>query len=114
MTSESQTFQSSGDRREVGTPEIRRQIGKELRTAREVQQMSLEQVAAVTKINIRNLRNLESGDWSFLPQAYVKGFLLNYSEIVGLPQDKLKRQIDGLFKIEDIVAKNIASAAITS
>ena len=88
----------SGEGPEIGSVEIRRQIGKELKTAREVQQMSLEQVMAITKINFRYLEGLELGKWSFLPPIYVKAFIQSYAGVVGLLSDKLSRQLDDIFE----------------
>jgi transcriptional regulator with XRE-family HTH domain len=83
---------------EIGTPELRRQIGKELKSAREFQEMSLEQVMAFTKINIRFLENIEEGKWNFLPPTYVKAFIRAYSSAVGLQTDKLTNRLDELFQ----------------
>jgi len=83
---------------EVGTPEVRRQIGKELKSAREFQEMSLEQVTAITKINVRFLENIEEGRWSFLPPTYVKVFIRAYAAAVGIQKDKLASRLDDLFK----------------
>ncbi len=83
---------------EIGTPEVRRQIGKELKSAREFQEMSLEQVMAITKINIRFLESIEEGRWSFLPPTYVKAFIRAYSAAVGLQTDKLSNRLDELFR----------------
>jgi cytoskeletal protein RodZ len=82
---------------EIGTPEIRRQIGKELKSAREFQEMSLEQVMAITKINLRFLEFIDEGKWNFLPPTYVKAFIRAYSASVGLQADKLSNRLDELF-----------------
>ena len=86
-----------GEQPEIGTPEIRRQIGKELKTAREFHQMSLEQVVAVTRISARYLDDIENGKWSFLTPTYVKAFIICYSEIVGVDSEKLRSQLDDIF-----------------
>lgn len=82
---------------EIGTPELRRQIGKELKSAREFQEMSLEQVMAFTKINVRFLENIEEGKWNFLPPTYVKAFIRAYAASVGLQTEKLSNRLDELF-----------------
>lgn len=83
---------------EIGTPELRRQIGKELKSAREFQEMSLEQVMAFTKINVRFLENIEEGKWNFLPPTYVKAFIRAYAAAVGLQTEKLSNRLDELFQ----------------
>ncbi len=82
---------------EIGTPEVRRQIGQELKTAREFQQMTLEQVYVITKINVRFLENLEEGRWNFLPPTYVKAFIKAYATAVGIPLEKISNRLDDLF-----------------
>jgi cytoskeletal protein RodZ len=84
---------------EIGTPEVRRQIGKDLKSAREFQEMSLEQVMAITKINVRFLESIEEGKWGFLPPTYVKAFIRAYSSAVGLGLDKLSNRLDELFSV---------------
>ncbi len=83
---------------EIGTPELRRQIGKELKSAREFQEMSLEQVMAYTKINVRFLEHIEEGKWNFLPPTYVKAFIRAYASAVGLQNEKLTNRLDELFQ----------------
>jgi transcriptional regulator with XRE-family HTH domain len=45
---------------------------------------SLKDVAAETRIHISNLEKIESGDFSFLPQPYVRAFLRQYIKAIGL------------------------------
>lgn len=81
----------------IGNPEVRRQIGQELRSAREFQQMTIEQLSAKTKINLRHLETLESGEWSFLPPTYIKAFLKAYIEAVRLDSKEIHSKLDELF-----------------
>lgn len=83
---------------EVGTPEIRRQISKEFKTARDSLEMTLDQISAVTKINQRFLKNIEEGRWSFLPPAYVKLFIKAYAEEVGITSEGFETRLENLFK----------------
>jgi cytoskeletal protein RodZ len=83
---------------EIGSVESRKQIGKELKSAREFQEMSIEQVTAVTKINIRFLENIEDGRWNFLPPTYVKAFIRAYAAAVAIQTEKLSKRLDDLFE----------------
>ncbi len=83
---------------EIANPEIRRQMGQELRSTREFQNLTIEQVRAATKINTHYLENLEQGNWSFLPPTYVKLFIKAYAEAVGLMSEELTGRLDELFK----------------
>ena len=61
------------------------EIGNSLREARYRQQLELSEIEQATKIRARYLQALEEEEFDSLPaQAYVKGFLRNYAEYLGL------------------------------
>jgi len=61
------------------------EIGNSLREARHRQQLELSEIEQATKIRARYLQALEEESFDALPaQAYVKGFLRNYAEYLGL------------------------------
>jgi hypothetical protein len=61
------------------------EIGNSLREARVRQQIELSEVETATKIRARYLRALEEESFEVLPaQTYVKGFLRNYADYLGL------------------------------
>ena len=60
-------------------------IGERLRLAREEKGLSLDEVAGQTRIPVRHLQHIESGDWDALPAAtYSVGFVRSYANAVGL------------------------------
>lgn len=62
-----------------------RDIGQGLKEAREAQGLTLDEIAARTRITVRHLIALEEGNESDLPEVfYVRGFLKKYAEAVGL------------------------------
>lgn len=64
----------------------------ELRAAREARGISLEEIAQKTMINIDVLRALEAGSTSSLPATYIRAFIREYAEHVGLdPQELVQR-----------------------
>lgn len=69
------------------------EIGHILREARENKGLTLEEAQARTRINVRYLTALESGQYSALPTpVHVRGFLRNYARFLGLePQPLLDR-----------------------
>lgn len=69
------------------------EIGHILREARENKGLTLEEVQAQTRINVRYLTALESGQYGALPTpVHVRGFLRNYARFLGLePQPLLDR-----------------------
>ena len=61
------------------------EIGNSLREARYRQQLELSEIEQATKIRARYLQALEEESFDALPaQTYVKGFLRNYAEYLGL------------------------------
>lgn len=60
-------------------------VGAQLREAREARGLSLEQVAAETRIPQRHLQTIEAGQFSALPaRTYAVGFSRTYARTVGL------------------------------
>lgn len=60
-------------------------IGTQLKAAREARGLSLEQVAAETRIPQRHLQTIEAGDFAALPaRTYAIGFARTYAKAVGL------------------------------
>ncbi|MCU0411276.1 MAG: helix-turn-helix domain-containing protein, partial [Bacteroidetes bacterium] len=70
------------------------EFGSALKNRRVAQQVSLTDIAAETRINIRFLEAIERGDFHVLPQTYVRAFLREYALIVDLPAEEVMRQYD--------------------
>lgn len=69
-------------------------VGQRLREAREAQGLSLEDVAATTRIPTRHLASLEIGDWDQLPAStYSVGFAKNYATAIGLDKAEIAEQL---------------------
>jgi len=74
-------------------------IGAELRAAREARELTLEQVAAETRIPQRHLLTIEAGDFAALPaRTYAIGFARTYARAVGLDDrdvaDRVRAELD--------------------
>ncbi|WP_214629341.1 helix-turn-helix domain-containing protein [Paenibacillus agaridevorans] len=68
------------------------ELGALLRRAREERNLSLDDIQELTKIRKRYLEAIESGDYRVLPGTfYVRAFVKNYSEAVGLEPDEVLR-----------------------
>lgn len=68
--------------------------GQRLREAREAKGLSLEEIAAQTRIPTRHLASLEVGDWDKLPAAtYSIGFAKNFASVVGLDRNEIGDQL---------------------
>jgi cytoskeleton protein RodZ len=69
-------------------------VGEQLRQAREEKGLSLEDVAAQTRIPQRHLSSIESGDWDNLPApTYTIGFAKSYAGAVGLDRTEIGNQL---------------------
>ena len=56
----------------------------QLKTHRETQKISLEEISKRTKINIKFLKSIENGEFQILPKTYVRLFLKSYSIEIGI------------------------------
>src|SRR5579872_6740915 len=68
--------------------------GDRLRVAREGKGLSLEDVAAQTRIPQRHLASIETGNWENLPApTYTIGFAKSYASAVGLDRTEIGNQL---------------------
>lgn len=69
-------------------------VGERLRQAREARGLTLDDVAAQTRIPIRHLRNIEDSNWEDLPAStYTVGFARSYANSVGLDGAEIGREL---------------------
>ena len=69
-------------------------VGDTLRTAREARGLTLEQVAAATRIPQRQLVSLEAGELADMPaRTYAIGFAKTYAKLVGLDPNDIAAQV---------------------
>lgn len=69
-------------------------VGERLRAAREEQGLSLEDIAAETRVPLRHLESLEASDWEKLPApTYTVGFAKSYAGAVGLDRTDIGEQL---------------------
>lgn len=65
-------------------------VGQRLRAAREAKGLSLEDLAAQTRIPLRHLASIETGDWEHLPApTYTIGFAKSYASAVDLDRAEI-------------------------
>lgn len=75
-------------------------VGERLKAAREEKKLSLEDIAAQTRIPQRHLESIENADWDKLPApTYTIGFAKSYASAVGLDRteigDQLREEMGG-------------------
>jgi len=69
-------------------------VGERLRAAREEKGLTLEDVAAQTRIPQRHLASIETAEWDNLPApTYTLGFAKSYASIVGLDRADIGNQL---------------------
>src|SRR3954454_22187661 len=69
-------------------------VGERLRAAREEKKLSLEDIAAQTRIPQRHLESIETADWDKLPApTYTTGFAKSYASAVGLDRVEIGEQL---------------------
>lgn len=92
----------------IGTAEM--SLAMWLRNGRAQKNLSLEDVARITKIQVRTLERLEAGRLDGLPaEVFVKGFVRSFARCVGLDEDEALRRYtaclkDGASKVPPAVA----------
>ena len=63
-------------------------FAEELRQAREKNEITLQQMAAKTRIDIKFLEAIDNGTFSFLPNIYVRAFIKQYAKTVCLDEEE--------------------------
>lgn len=70
-------------------------VGDRLRKARQVQGLSVDDVAQALKISPRQVELLEGGAWSELPgYTFVRGFVRNYARFLRLDVDSILKELE--------------------
>jgi len=69
-------------------------VGQQLLAAREAAGISLEDIAAQTRIPTRHLESIEASEWDKLPApTYTMGFAKSYASAVGLDRNAIADQL---------------------
>ena len=88
----------------------------DLKAVREENNISLRNISQQTRLSLSLLENLENGDFTFQPQAYIRAFLKQYINGLGLDVDETLFEYDlaksGKYKPKRINA-NISNENIT-
>ncbi len=59
-------------------------FAEELKNKREESGITLQQIAAKMRIDLKFLEEIEKGNFSFLPELYIKAFIKEYANMAGL------------------------------
>ncbi len=70
-------------------------VSEQLRQAREARNLTVHQVADITKMRTDHLRALEDGDFNvFSAPVYIRGFVRTYSTLLKLDVQKVMAELD--------------------
>lgn len=61
-------------------------FAEELREHREKSGITIQQIASKTRIDKKFLEAIDQGNFSFLPELYVKAFIKEYAKVIGLDE----------------------------
>jgi len=90
-------------------------FAEQLKKARLKKGISLQQIAAKTRIDIKFLEAIDNGNFSFLPDLYVKAFLRQYAKSVDLDENETIKKYDDALNgkfIEDDEPKSLLEQKI--
>lgn len=77
-------------------------VGPQLRAAREAKGLTLDQIAAETRISRRHLEHIEAGDFHALAgRTYAVGFARTYAKTVGLHEGDVVAMVRAEMDLED-------------
>ena len=73
-------------------PATLKELGEQLREARESRKLSMQEASEITKISKRILTSFEQADIDQFPHpVYAKGFIKNYAKLLGLDAEEFGR-----------------------
>jgi len=74
--------------------DILKKFASELKTERENKGLTLDELHAKTRIDIKFLEAIESGNYSIMPEVYVRAFIREYAAEIGLNPEETLRKFD--------------------
>jgi cytoskeletal protein RodZ len=74
------------------------EFADELRAAREAKHISLADLSASTKIQMKYLKAIEGGEFSFLPETYIRAFIRDYAKALQIDPDAVIAKYEASMK----------------
>lgn len=78
------------------------ELGQQLKIAREQLGFEIKESAASIKIDAKFVEKMEIGDFTFLPDVYVRSFLKEYATVLHLDPDEVLEAYKGLRKAPEV------------
>jgi len=70
-------------------------VAEQLRTAREAQSLTIQQIAEITNVRADHIRAIEDGNYNvFSAPVYIRGFVRSYARILKLDVPKIIAAVD--------------------
>jgi transcriptional regulator with XRE-family HTH domain len=69
-------------------------FSEQLRKQREERKIRLSDVAVQTRISMKFLEAIESGNFEILPETYIRAFIRDYAKAIGLDPDETIKRFD--------------------
>jgi len=69
-------------------------FAEDLKYFREKKNLTLKDVALDTRLNMSVLESIETGDFTFQPQTYIRAFLRQYAKSIGLNPDEILKDYE--------------------
>jgi len=69
-------------------------LHEELKEIRRERGLSLEDISQYTKIRVDLLEKIENGDYSFTPMPYIRAFLREYAEVIGVDPERVIAKLE--------------------
>ncbi len=94
-------------------------FSEELKKQREERKIRLSDVAVQTRISVKFLEALESGNYEILPETYIRAFIRDYAKAIGLDPDETIGRFDAQIqsvklmnqqKEEETIGKGVATS----
>jgi len=71
-----------------------KKFADELKTAREIKEISLQQVSAKTKIDLKFLKAIEDANFEVLPEIYIRAFIKEFATTIDLNSKEVLNKFD--------------------
>ncbi len=69
-------------------------LAKELKETRKKKKLSIDHIFTKTRIDRKYLSAIEDGDFSIMPEVYIRAFIKEYSKTIGLDSDDVLSKFD--------------------
>lgn len=77
------------------------EFADELRASREAKHISLTDISSATKIQLKYLRAMEEGNFTFLPGPYIRAFIRDYAKVIQIDPDETAARYEAMSQVSE-------------